>query len=218
MKARLNFSRMAAIDARRLALGIVFDAMASFSLLSSVLIAVLWCRAHWYFDGFIVRWPSVNSRTAVCREWHLNFGGDDGLAVLHYLGRRSNGISVDRFERVAGCDLTKRDFEYETALIAPEDRHVRNPLANRVGFHYQTTHFSVPYDWARGTETIAVFPLWAPFVMSSILPVLWLRGHLRLRARARGGRCLRCGYDLRATPDRCPECGTVPRGQISIRD
>jgi hypothetical protein len=51
-------------------------------------------------------------------------------------------------------------------------------------------------------------PIW-PFALVTGLPAGALFVYLRRRARKLGeNACPKCGYDLRATPDRCPECGT----------
>lgn len=77
--------------------------------------------------------------------------------------------------------------------------------------------FGFSYSWSWRQQTIhgtaltrwLVMPLWFPAVASALLPAAWLIRRKRVTRRSRRGCCPTCGYDLRATPNRCPECGTI---------
>jgi hypothetical protein len=56
----------------------------------------------------------------------------------------------------------------------------------------------------------AQLPWWLLFLATATLPISRMTRALRARRRRGGGLCPACGYDLRATPDRCPECGATP--------
>jgi hypothetical protein len=62
-----------------------------------------------------------------------------------------------------------------------------------------------------GDDWHVSFRPWLPMALSLVMPALWLHRFLRARRDERLGLCVACGYDLRASLDRCPECGMLPR-------
>lgn len=84
---------------------------------------------------------------------------------------------------------------------------------------------AIGFKWIKTTQGASwptsfalTIPAWSLLILFMLLPGsralngLW-RG-MRARRKSRAGLCRKCGYDLRAGHDRCPECGsisTVPR-------
>ena len=58
-----------------------------------------------------------------------------------------------------------------------------------------------------GVCRLLTVPHWAIGLPGLVVPLLMLSRAWRRRRREAKGLCPACGYDLRATPARCPECG-----------
>jgi hypothetical protein len=60
---------------------------------------------------------------------------------------------------------------------------------------------------AIGREPLYWCPHWALVVVFAVMPAAVIAECVRQRQRFKVGLCQICGYDLRASKDRCPECG-----------
>ena len=78
---------------------------------------------------------------------------------------------------------------------------------NHLGFHIlETAHGASFYDIQ---EKILAIPAWFPTLIFVLPPILLIRRFFK-HSRRRSNLCPHCGYDLRATPTQCPECGHIP--------
>jgi hypothetical protein len=84
--------------------------------------------------------------------------------------------------------------------LAVERRPAWAGQINRLGFRYTR--------WSNGSGEFGL-PLWVP--ASLLVVISFIAGAVAEAQRRRSGRgrCAKCGYDLRASPRRCPECGTA---------
>lgn len=62
-----------------------------------------------------------------------------------------------------------------------------------------------------GFFTAYLVPLGYPLILFALLFMFSALPLYRDRKRRRLGLCLKCGYDLRASGERCPECGTATK-------
>jgi hypothetical protein len=154
------------------------------SLLLCVAVAALWVRSYWVFDQ--LQHPSGRRYVGV-----TSLRGRLAVQVVTL----NVPIWVSTWDWATRPAASQGDGAYEWQFM---------------GFGFG--HGTMQLAGATGTEGIYTAPHWALLVTSAVPAGLaWaLRRRRRTRQRRLAQRlCLSCGYDLRATPGRCPECGTA---------
>ena len=170
------------------------------SLLLILAVCALWVRSH-RVGGSIVY--TTLEPDAEGLHWNYGIISAHGRATMSRVALPGHVPSPRRLSVATG---RPDEFQYDVA----DDS--RAPLRYRLGFYGYWRTTSAGYT-GRGWEVR--FPYWLVLILTSLLPLAESARIYRRRSPQAAGLCPRCGYDLRASPERCPECGTAHLARIS---
>jgi hypothetical protein len=89
------------------------------------------------------------------------------------------------------------------------DSNRRRAVSAFPPLRWRTPRELVPQWVSDGVNGVLQIPYWMPVAVFAALPVSRYWRKARRQRRQELGLCVSCGYDLRATAGRCPECGGV---------
>ncbi len=89
-------------------------------------------------------------------------------------------------------------------------RLIQSPQSRFLIFQIVGLFFGAAVVWLVVAGFLSLISWWGVILLTIALAgTVWVRGYLNDRRQRwlDAGCCANCGYDLRGTPDRCPECG-----------
>jgi hypothetical protein len=164
---------------------------AAVSLVLCVATMMLWVRSYYPVHDYLI-WRGDSTTTALQSK----------------IGR----LWFQRWTDVQAYPLIHREFPGIWWTVDGQDVGTtpKTTLTN-LGFHRQRAHIARYGQLPPAKFDGIGVPYWFVLACSAAPASRWIT---QLLLRRRGpGLCPSCGYDLRATPDRCPECGTVAKGK-----
>jgi hypothetical protein len=184
----------------------VFTLAAGLSAVMCAALCVLWVRSYWVGDALSINLPQFGRPLA-----------DETLNVVS--GRGGLRVTLDRWAAWELGVMKPTRSELHAAPVVHSQfrpfyhRALNAAIFKGLGCELSTHRESIsPTSAGSGIvyEANVVAPHGLLAAAAAVLPFAWWRRRRTLARRRRLGLCLACGYDLRESPERCPECGAGP--------
>lgn len=178
----------------------LFNRLSLISLILCFLTIVFWVRSYPQRDVAGMRW-SARGDYIDCA-----IGTNRGLFAISIF--EVPDAERARIERTIHEPLDTHRFVYHR--VAPTRGPEPSRWWNKLGFAAESSTF---ITGLQTHSSIVFMPLWLPLLLTLVVPTAQCIRYVR---RRRQGRCAICGYDLRASSDRCPECGAIPLRRVLL--